>query len=356
MSFVHRARRTTALFAVVALGACSESTAPTIDNVDAQAAAAKVEPVLAVMEQPALTSFASLSAVGGLPASASAASFSAFAQLTKTAAHGRPVRSAPLLARAAARAADVIPIEARGMLFTYNTTAGEYQGAQSAEAPANGIRIVLYAVDPLTWQIASPLTPIGYVNLLDESTSQQNRLHVELVSNQGSVELMDYAITHSVTASSESFSIVGTATNGTTAINFDLSGTASETAATATFSLTAPSVGFSVAQSVNVNLATEQATVGVELGYDGHTLEFSVTMSGNSMNGEVRYDDRDYASFSMTYDEETGEGSSSFTKANGRPMTIEEIEAIGNLFERSLDFDDFWASLLWPVGALAPQV
>jgi hypothetical protein len=356
MSFVHRARRTAALLAVVAVGACSESTGPNI-NIDAQAASAKIEPVLAVMEQPAFASFGSLAAASGLPASASsAAALSAVAHLTKTSARGRLDASAPLLARAAARSAEVIPIEARGLLFTYNETSGQYEGAQHADAPDAGIRIMLYGVDPLTWQILTPATPIGYVDLIDESGPGDNRLRVIVVRSQGSVELMNYAITHSSTASSESFSIVGTATNGTTAVNFNLSGTASETSATATFTLTAPSVGFGVAQSVTANLATEQATVDVELEYDNHTLAFSVTISGNTMNGELRYDDRDYATFSMTYDEQTGAGSSSFTKANGRPMTIEEIEAIGNIFERALDFDDFWASLLWPVGALAPTV
>ena len=358
MPFVHRARRAAALLAVVAVGACSDSTAPTIDNIDASAASAKLEPVLGVMQQGAMTSFASLGEAGGLPASASSAALSVVAQLTTTAARGRADASAPLLARAVARSADVIPVDARGMLFTYNETTGEYEGAASAEAPTNGIRIVLYAVDPITWQISSPLTPIGYVNLLDESTSQQNRLHVELVSNQGNTELMDYAITHSVTTSSESFSIVGTARNiSGTSVNFDLSGTASETAATATFSLTAPSVGFSVSESVNANMATGQATVGVELGYDGHTLGFTMTVSETSINGEIRYDDKRYATLSLTFDPMTGElTSSSFTKANGRPITVEELDAISSIFEGALNFDDFWAGLLWPVGALAPTV
>jgi hypothetical protein len=359
MPFVHRARRAAALLAIVAVGACSDSTAPTIDNIDALAASAKLEPVLGVMQQGAMNSFASLGEAGGLPASASSAALSAVAHLTTTAARGRPDASAPRLARAVAQsAADVIPPEARGMLFTYNETTGEYEGAPSAEAPSNGIRIILYAVDPLTWQITSPLTPIGHVNLLDESTSQQNRLHVELVSNQGNTELMDYAITHSVTASSESFSIVGTARNiSGTSVNFDLSGTASETAATATFSLTAPSVGFSVSESVNANMVTGQATVSVELGYDGHTLSFTITVSETSISGEIRYDDKRYATMSVTFDPQTGEvTSSSFVKANGRPITVEELDAISSIFDGALNFDDFWAGLLWPVGALAPTV
>jgi hypothetical protein len=356
MSFVHTARRAAALLAIVAAAACSDSTAPTIDNIDASSAAARVEPVLAVMDQQPIASFGALAGIGGLPASASVSTFGAVAQLTKATARGPLDRSAPLLARSVARAADVIPVEARGQLFTYNETTGQYEGAASTDAPENGIRIVLYAVDPLTWQISSPATPVGRVDLLDESTTQQNRLHVE-VRTQAGVELMDYAITHTVTASSESFSIAGSATNGTTAVNFDLSGTASQTAATATFDLTAPSLGFSVAQNVNVNMLTEQATIGVTLGYDGHTLSFSVSFDADGdMSGEIRYDNLRYATFSFTYDETTGEATSVFTKANGRPLTVEELEAISSLFERALDFDNFWAGLLWPVGALAPAI
>ena len=362
MSFVRNARRTAAVLAALAVGACSDSTAPTINNIDAQAAAAKSAPVMAVMDQPALASFTSLGEVQGLPASASVAALGAVARLTNAAAHGRWEASAPILARSAARSADVLPPDVRGKLYTYNTTTGQYEGAASAEAPANGARIILYAWDVLAGRPSTPLTPSGYVDLIDESTPTQNRLHVIVHRNDGNMNVMDYAITHSVNGTSESFSIAGSADNGTTTVNFTLSGTMSTSAATVTFDLSAPSVGFSVHVEANLNEATGNATVGIRLGYDGHTLAFDLSVHANSTtgevtaNGEIKFDGMRYVTYSMTYNPTTGTETATFQKANGQPLTAAELEQIQDLFERALDFDRFWEGLLWPVGFLTTPV
>jgi hypothetical protein len=352
MSFV-KARRATALLATLAVAACGDSTAPTIDHIDATAASAKVAPVMDVMGQPALASFTSLGDVAGLPASASAASLTAVARLTSAAARGRWDPAAPRMARVAAKSADVLPPDVRGKVYTWNETTLQYEGAASADAPPTGVRIVLYAWDVLAGRPSSPLTSIGYVDLIDQSNASQNRLSVILVRNDGNVELMNYAITHSVTTSSESFSIAGSATDGTTPVTFTLSGTADESAATITFDLSAASVGFTVHVGANVNAFTEQANVGIRLGYDGHTLSFDASLNADGMNGVIKYDGMRYVTWSMTYDPATGTATTQFAKANGQPLTAEEFEQISDLFERALDFDAFWAGLLWPVGALA---
>jgi hypothetical protein len=357
MSFV-KTRRTLAILAAAALGACSDSTAPTIDHIDAQAASAKVEPVMAVIaDEPAIAAFAALGSVGGLPASASASVAGAVARLTQSAARGTWDRSTPLLARSAARSADVLPIDVRGNTYVYNAETQSYEVATDrTDAPANGIRVVLYAWDFLAGVPSSPLTAIGHVDLVDQSNAAENRLNVVLVRTAGSLELMNYAITHSVSASSESFSIAGAATNGVTPVTFTLSGTGNETSATIAFDLSAPSVGFSVHAGASVNALTEQASISTRLGYDGHTLSFDLTLQPNGMNGEVKFDGMRYATWSMSYDPETGEGTALFAKANGQPLTVEELEQITALFERALNFDAFWAGLLWPIGALAPVV
>jgi hypothetical protein len=120
-----------------------------------------------------------------------------------------------------------------------------------------------------------------------------------------------------------------------------------------TFDLSAASVGFSVHVGANVNALSEQANVGIRLGYDGHTLSFDASLNANGMSGDVKFDGMRYVTWSMTYDPATGTTTTQFAKANGQPLTAEELEQITNLFERALDFDAFWAGLLWPVGALA---
>jgi hypothetical protein len=354
MSFVN-ARRAAALFAALAVAGCADLTNPTVDHIDATAATAAAAPVMAVMDQAALASFGSLSTVTGLPASASAAALGAVAGLTNAAAHGRWDATAPVMARAAVRSADVLPADVRGKLYTYNETTAQYEGVASAEAPANGVRIVLYAWDVLTGRPASPLVDVGYVDLIDESTPTQNRLHVRLVRNDAAV-LMDYTITHTVTPSSESFSINGSANNGTTTVNFDLSGTMGTSAATVTFVLSAPAHEFGVRVEAHVNSVSEQATVNIWIDYHGDSLSFAMQAAPNTVSGEIRYRGRLYARYSMTYDPVTGTATTQFTKANGQPMTAQELEEIQNAFERALDFDRFWEGLLWPIGAITTPV
>jgi hypothetical protein len=356
MSFV-KARRTAAVFAAVLVGACSDSTAPTIDQIDASAASAAAQPVIAVMDQAELSSFASLGSVSGLPASASAASVSAVSRLTKAAAGGRWDGLTPSLARSAARSADVVPVDVRGNMYVYNRNSQSYEVSNNPDAgtPANGIRVVLYAWDVLSGQPSSPLTRIGHVDLIDESNASQNRLNVVLVRAEGSVTLMDYDITHSVSSSSESFSIAGSATNGSTPVTFNLTGNASESAATVTFDLDAASVGFEVHVGMNLNAVTEQATVETSLGYNGHTLSFRLSAHANGIDGEIKFDGMRYATLTITVEETPGSvtTTTTFVKANGQPLTVEEVEQIQAVFERALQFDRFWEALLWPVGVLA---
>ena len=350
-------RRAVAILATLFVGACSDATAPTIDNVDASAAITASAPVVAVMDQPALASFSSLGYVSGLPASASAASINVVSLMTKAAARGQWDRQAPLFARSAARAADVLPIDVRGNMYEYNTTTQQYEVSSNPDAatPASGIRVVLYAWDVLSGTFSSPLTRIGHVDLIDESNASQNRLNVVLVRANGNATLMDYDITHSVTSSSESFSIAGSATNGITPVVFNLSGNASETAANVTFDLEAETIGFEVHVGMNANALTEQATVETSLGYNGHTLSFRLATTDNGVDGEISFDGMRYATLSIVVVETPGSVTTTvtFEKANGRAMTVEEVEQIQGVFERALNFTGFWEALLWPVGALA---
>ena len=361
MSLACTSRLAAAAVALLAAGACSDPTAPTIDYIDTDAAAAKIEPVLAVMQQPTLSAFVGLGDVGGLPASASAAPIAAVAQFTRAAAHGSWTGATPLLARSAARAAaaDVLPEDVRGNTYVYNETTQAYEVATDrADAPANGIRVVLYAWDALWGRPSSPLTVIGHVDLIDESNASQNKLAVVLVRAADNATLLDYDITHSVTTSSESFSIAGSATNGTIPVTFNMSGTASETAATVTFDLAAPTVGFEVHAGVSLSALTGQATIETSLRYDGHTLSFRLTFHENGADGEIRFDNMRYATITIRVEETSTSVSTTttFQKANGQPMSAQEIDAITSLFAKALELDAFWAGLLWPVGALAPTV
>jgi hypothetical protein len=306
--------------------------------------------VMAVMDQQALAVFGELGGAPGLPASTSAAALGEIARITKAAAAGRWDGRAPVLARTVASAAEVIPPDLWGNTYRYNTTTEEYEVAADP-GPDQGIRIILYAWNVLEGKPSTPLTEIGHVDLIDQSTTQQNQLHVIVRKSDGAT-LADYLITHSVTGDTESFSISGDATNGTTAVEFGLSGTMNANVATVNFDLDAPSVGFKVHVDVNVNALTESGTINVRLEYDGHRLTFALTAGVNTMSAEINYDGYRYVTYTMTYDPATGTTTETVRKANGRPITIPELDQLQLLFERALDFGGFWEALLWPLGVL----
>jgi hypothetical protein len=172
------------------------------------------------------------------------------------------------------------------------------------------------------------------------------------VRTSDSAVLLDYAITHSVTSSSESFSIAGSANNGLTTVNFNLSGTMTTSAATVTFLLEAPARNFSVRVDANVDSSTDHATVNIVLAYNGNSLRFALQAAPNSVSGEIRFDGHLYATYSVTYDPATNTTTTQFTKASGQPMTAQELEDIQHALDRALDFSRFWSALLWPVGSV----
>src|SRR5207245_11353855 len=73
--------------------------------------------------------------------------------------------------------------------------------------PSNGVRIILYALNPVTGAVAEPSSAVGFADLLDESTTSPavNKLHVIVKdgtpASPGPVTYADYSVRGSVTGS-----------------------------------------------------------------------------------------------------------------------------------------------------------
>ena len=343
-----------AIAATTTLAACGDSTGPTVSSIDTDEAAAKVAPIAAVFEQSA---FESMAFAGDYFATAPSASFRALSQLTDAARGRRLDAGALVLARSAAVevSAAVVPEEVKGSTYVYDADVAGYVLSNAAGAPANGFRVVLYAWDALAGAPASPLNRIGYVDLIDESTASANALRVRVVRDQGSATLADYVISHGTTANGETFALNGSATNGTKTVNFTLNGSVSGAVGaetiTASYSVSVPSLGYSVGMQLSADAASEEISASLSIGYDGHTLTFDQTMTEDGLKIEVRYDGALYATQTVRYDPATGEVTQRFVKANGQPLTPQEVQAVAELFQRAFDLGSFWDGLLWPVYA-----
>src|SRR5215831_9997586 len=70
-----------------------------------------------------------------------------------------------------------------GSIYTYDTTFHAYVRSATTGGPVNGVRFILYAINPLTGGLASPLSPVGQADLLDESVGATAQLHIIVAGN-----------------------------------------------------------------------------------------------------------------------------------------------------------------------------
>lgn len=261
LSFLSRAAAAGLVSAFLA-AACGDSTAPTFS--DPGAISAELQQVDEAFQSPTYQSFSGLSeymAPGGGPV--------ASALLRATRPEGLRERDQPrsvvaaeglrtLVPRLSApQAGPIIPNELYGKVYVWDETAGHYVEDAGQTGPTDGVRFILYAIDPFTELPSSPLTQVGYADLHDESADGTLQLHLLVENTAGSITYVDY--TAAVTPGTDSFSatVSGYLSNGQSGValrrlNFNIAFSASATAtsadisADATFDLANSSVSFEI--------------------------------------------------------------------------------------------------------------
>src|SRR5574341_1180466 len=129
----------------------------------------------------------------------------------------------------------VIPAAALGKTFTYNPDTEAYELSDRTGAPSNGVRFILYAVNPVTHTVTTPLTEVGYADLLDESAGATVQLHLKAyITASGNTPLIDYTVSATLQGSptaptGATVTADGYLSDGTNTVEFDLSQTYSTT-------------------------------------------------------------------------------------------------------------------------------
>ncbi len=253
--------------------------------------------------------------------------------------NGGPVRDAALL---------VIPVEVLGTTFEYNGTSGQYEATARTGAPTNGVRFILYAVNPVTRVPVEPLTEAGYADVLDQSTATADAVRLQLVS--GGVTYLDYGVTGSVTATTGHAVVDGYVTDGTTRVNFDLDNSYSDANGSAAFDyrLDAPSLdvalhytlglsqlsGAAAIADIDIALAGPHGDVGIE----GQLVE-GVGVLTATVNGGP------FALVTLgDYSDVT-----SITKPDGSALSAPEYGALAAIWGAVLKGLDLFEDLLDPV-------
>jgi hypothetical protein len=232
----------------------------------------------------------------------------------------------------------LFPVDLLGTTYVYNTNTGEYEiDANATGAPADGVRFILYAVDPILFEVVEPLDPVGYLDLIDVSTASEDAL--QIVAVVGSVTYLDYTASVAQGTSSATIAAEGFLSNGSDQVDFDLS-------LTATLSQV----------SLDYQLSTDEGSVRLEalmgsddsigatltLEGDGDTIILDITITPSTVSGEITYNGDVVVTVAGTPESPT------FTKPDGTPLTQAEINALEGFGEIVGNLFDAFDNLLWP--------
>jgi hypothetical protein len=356
-------RSVTLLAAVcVALSGCGDSGPEAPFN--PTGASEDIQALNATFDSPTFTSFTTLSplfdaTLGGAPlVSTSASAFNLRRNATSgelRAAAERTARRLAALAPATPEGAlgvtsAAIPAEFAGKTFEYNGTS--YVVTDRTGAPSNGVRFLLYAINPVTFQPVQPLQEVGYVELTDLSGSTSQGARVVVVS-EGTTYL-DYTVTVTATTTSGRVTVAGYVSNGSIRANINLRSTVTSAAGlTLLYAVSVPERDVAISLTLTASgLDQETATIDISLTMSGPnggiTMVGQFTQTGGTLT--VRINGETFATITST-----GGGAPVITGSGGEPLTDEDIAALQDIFELTDQAFISFEVMLLPVGFfLAP--
>jgi hypothetical protein len=254
---------------------------------------------------------------------------------------------------------NVLPAEVLGSVYEWDVTTQQYVKGLGT-GPANGVRFVLYAVNPLTDLPSEPLSPVGYADFLDESAGSINRLRV-LVVGYDDVTYANYLVTGSAGTTSASASASGFITNGTRRLDFTAQLNASQTQISLNYALDLNQPDISAALSIVVSFSGETAVVqnsfSLTRGTETVVLdgELSLTSNGQTSTATANFTVVVNGGLFATITGSATSGTAvsyTITGPGGRALTAEEREAIEQLFEAPSRLDQLITLLFEPLSEI----
>ena len=225
-----------------------------------------------------------------------------------------------------------------GVTFVWDEITHTYVESNLAGAPSNGVRFMLYAVDPVTLHVVEPAVEVGYVDIIDQSSATAVNFRVKVV--QGGVTYLDYSVVTNGTLSGGLVTVSGFVTNGTTLANFTLKNTVSQNSGglvlSLDYDLNVPSRGVSLNWTATfANISDTEVVVTLDLGISGPNGQVRLVgtygASGGSFSVKVNGDL--FATVTISG------GTQTVTGAGGQPLTADEeatLHDIMNYYDLSL--------------------
>lgn len=266
------------------------------------------------------------------------------------------------LVAAGASAEPILPVELLGVTFEWDEVEGDYLPTERTGAPSNGVRFILYAIDPITKVPASPLNETGFLDLTDEGDAG-GTTRLGLYAESGGTALIDYFIDLTYAFVGEDLSVTASAegyvSDGQDRLDFDLDQSATLQSSTETIlfdfsydmSVAGEGAGVSIDMQGEFDFSGEQpidavtATMSITDGTD--TVVWTMTLGAdNTLNGVITFNGVPVVNVSGT------EADPVFTRADGEELTLEEVAALVELFDMVEDIFDIAEDLFEPFGGM----
>jgi len=344
--------------------ACNSTTAPPQAHLaDPQQLSSDVQTVLGVLQSSVLQSFGVVSTDTSSPAAVAtpAGALLGAAPVTVPRSSSQPYADAPRRLQALRRAAgalgsgigaSVIPPQYLGQTFVWNDTTHKYVVGADA-GPSNGVRIILYALNPVTATVAEPSSAVGFVDLLDESTTSPavNKLHVIVKdgtpASPGPITYADYSVSGKVTgspATAFTASAIGFVSDGTHTLSFNatfaatnLSSSTPDAQIDVTWDLNNPVIHVVLHETLTNTDANDVAiavafsvTHGTETVSVTGTVQLVVSPQRVTVNLSITVNGVAYATITGTAD--AVNNNVVLRHADGTSLSAAEIQAVSDLF------------------------
>ena len=355
MRVPHYAKRSLAALALTALvaGCGGDSTAPDAPF-DPAGTSSDIDAMQASFDSPAMAGYVAASgAISGTLGTSAAAAAVRAVPTKALIAGGTPAAGhyAATVAKAYVRPSGgirpslstaAIPAEYLGVTFTYNADTDQYEPSDLTGAPENGVRFMVYAVNPISGVPIEPLVEVGYADIVTTETASSATVRVELVS--AGVTFLDYAVGVTGSATELTVTVSGFVSNGDDQVNFDLDNHLTSTSVGVDYNLTVPTRG---GFRIDFEGAATEGTVTSTLEARGPhgTVTISGTQTSTSGTFEVQVNGELFATITTSESQPPV-----ITGADGEPLSEAELEALAAVYAVFLEGFDFFEDLLDPLG------
>ncbi len=200
------------------------------------------------------------------------------------------------------------------------------------DRPANGVRFLLYAVNPITGQPIVPLDEIGYLDIIDTSTLPT--ITIQMIAVIQAVTLIDLTVSASGDETSLTVTGDGFISDGTAQLLIDLDLDASFTSETdvtldASLVLSVADITITATLEADVTATTETLSIGLSIVSNDGSISFTLAVDGSGViSGDVKFGGTVVALISGNVDSEV----ITITNAEGGDLTQAEIDALEEMF------------------------